>query len=269
MRRNSGGSSAKWIGRGAQPTPTTTMHKAASRSGASRKLHWKTSRNYEKTRRMKATKERKLAAHRKSLHGQKVHEIVAVGNTIFLEKLSYKAWQNSTGKSVGLRAPGMFVALLRRTVASTGGTLHEVPTRSTKLSQYCHGAGSWSKNPSRSGFTSVAVASGRCNGICIRRFWPPTLIQDTQTSLMPSTTGIGKVRRRACGQHGRKETNGRKRGNVPRSFGIPRARVRLPRSLNEATPEPAFLLTRGRLEAWKHRSEPPLLEHGESSVNRN
>jgi hypothetical protein len=27
---------------------------------------------------------------------------------------------------------------LKRTVASTGGTLHEVSTRSTRLSQYCH-----------------------------------------------------------------------------------------------------------------------------------
>jgi hypothetical protein len=34
----------------------------------------------------KATKERKLAAHRQSLHGQKVHEIVAVGNTVIIEK---------------------------------------------------------------------------------------------------------------------------------------------------------------------------------------
>jgi hypothetical protein len=88
-----------------------------------RKLHWKVSRNYEKTRRRKATKERKLAAYRKSLHGKKVHEIVAVGNTIILEKLSYKAWQKQYGRSVGLRAPGMFVALLKRTVASTGGIL--------------------------------------------------------------------------------------------------------------------------------------------------
>ncbi len=52
---------------------------------------------------------------------------------------------------------------------------------------------------------------------------------------------------------------------MPRSCGIPRARARLPRSLNEATQEPTSLLTRGSLEAWKHRSEPPLLEHGESS----
>jgi hypothetical protein len=84
------------------------------------KLHWKTSRGYEKTRRRKGTKERKLAAHRKSLHGKKVHEIVAVGRTILLEKLSYKAWQKQYGKSVGLRAPGMFVEMLRRTGASHG-----------------------------------------------------------------------------------------------------------------------------------------------------
>ena len=91
--------------------------------------------------------ERRLAAHRKSLHGRLVHEMVAVGNTIILEKISYKAWQKQYGKSVGLRAPGMFLDMLRRTVASTGGTLHEVPTRSTKLSQFCHGCGQCEKKP--------------------------------------------------------------------------------------------------------------------------
>src|SRR6516162_1991795 len=50
----------------------------------------------------------------------KVHEIVAVGNTVILEKISYSAWQKQYGKSVGLRAPGMFVAHLRRTWASHG-----------------------------------------------------------------------------------------------------------------------------------------------------
>ena len=89
------------------------------------RLRWKTSKSYERTRRRKATRERKLAAFRKSLHGHHVHEIVAVGNTIILEKISYKAWQKQYGKSVGLRAPGMFVEMLRRTVASTGGTLLE------------------------------------------------------------------------------------------------------------------------------------------------
>src|SRR5207245_5890479 len=64
-------------------------------------LSWKNSKNYQKTRARKATTERKLAEHRKSLHGELAHEIVALGNTIQLEKISYKAWQKNFGKSVG------------------------------------------------------------------------------------------------------------------------------------------------------------------------
>jgi hypothetical protein len=48
------------------------------------------------------------------------HEIVRIGNTIILEKISYKAWQKQYGKSVGLRAPGMFIERLRRTGATHG-----------------------------------------------------------------------------------------------------------------------------------------------------
>ena len=48
---------------------------------------------------------------------------------------------------MGLRAPGMFIDMLKRTVASTGGTLVEVPTQRTKLSQYCHGCGTYVKKP--------------------------------------------------------------------------------------------------------------------------
>ena len=102
---------------------------------------WKQSRSYQVSRRRLAARERRLAAHRKSLHGRLAHQIAAVGHTIITEKISYKGWQKRYGKSVGLRTPGMLIAHLKRTVASTGGTLHEVPTRSTKLSQYCHGCG--------------------------------------------------------------------------------------------------------------------------------
>ena len=73
------------------------------------RLSWKHSKRYLATRRRKATRERKLAAHRNSLHGRLVHEIVAVGTTILTEKISYRAWQKQFGKSVGLRAPGMFI----------------------------------------------------------------------------------------------------------------------------------------------------------------
>ena len=53
--------------------------------------------------------------------------------------------------------------------------------------------------------------------------------------------------------------------SLPRSFGVPRAGARRPQSLSQATQEPALLARRGRLEAWKRRSEPPLLQHGEPS----
>jgi hypothetical protein len=77
---------------------------------------WKQSRGYQATRRRKAARERRLAAHRKSLHGRMVHEIVRVGNTVIIEKISYRGWQKRYGRSVGLRAPGMLIDQLRRTV---------------------------------------------------------------------------------------------------------------------------------------------------------
>jgi len=105
--------------RAANPGNYDDKGRIKKRSGK-QKLVWKQSKGYEQTRRRKAEKERKLAAHRKSLHGRKVHEIMAVGNTVILEKLSYKAWQKQYGRSVGLRAPGMFVEHLRRTGAAHG-----------------------------------------------------------------------------------------------------------------------------------------------------
>ena len=68
--------------------PDNYDDKGRIRKVGQKKLQWKQSRSYQKTRRRKAEKERKLAAHRQSLHGRKVHEIVAVGKTVILEKIS-------------------------------------------------------------------------------------------------------------------------------------------------------------------------------------
>src|ERR1051326_8661569 len=84
------------------------------------RLSWKHSQRSLATRRRKATRERRLAAHRKSLHGRLVHELVAVGTTVITEKISYRARPQQFGKRVGLRAPGMFITLLKRTGASHG-----------------------------------------------------------------------------------------------------------------------------------------------------
>ncbi len=101
------------------------------------KKQWNSSKSYLKVRNSKANLERKLAAHRKSLHGQLVNDILAYGDTIQLEKLSYKAFQKLFGKSVGKRAPGIFVSHLKSKAERAGGKVVEIPTYSTKLSQTC------------------------------------------------------------------------------------------------------------------------------------
>jgi hypothetical protein len=98
---------------------------------------WNSSNTYTKTRNSKANLERKLTAHRKSLHGQLVNDILRTGDVFKLEKLSYKAFQKLFGQSVGKRAPGMFVFHLKNKAERAGGQMVEIPTYSTKLSQTC------------------------------------------------------------------------------------------------------------------------------------
>lgn len=83
---------------------------------------------------------RRLAAYRKTLQGRMVNRVLAMGKFINLEKLSYRAWQRMFGKSVGFRAPGLFVSILRRKAESAGGAVNEFPVRN-KLSQTCHQCG--------------------------------------------------------------------------------------------------------------------------------
>jgi hypothetical protein len=230
------------------------------KKASKKKLIWKQSKNYQKIRRRKAERERKLAAHRKSLHGKKAHEIVAVGNTVILEKLSYKNWQKQYGKSVGLRAPGMFIEQLKRTVASTGGTLIEVPTRSTKLSQFCHGCGKRVKKPLSQRWHECACGVGPIQRDLYSAFLAAYLDPADPT---PSCAQYqeywegAEARLRAA--HGRLHQRATEGQPLPRSMGISRAGARWPGSPSQPTQESAFLLRSGRLKEWTDGSEPPLL----------
>jgi hypothetical protein len=223
-------------------------------AGGKKKLHWQSSKTYEKMRCRKATKERKLAAHRQSLHGQKVHEIMAVGNTVIIEKISYKAWQKQYGRSVGLRAPGMFIKMLRRTVASTGGTLLEVPTRTTKLSQFCHGCGKTLKKPLAQRWHQCACGVGPVQRDLYAAFLaayldPAEPIPSCAQYVSPWEGAEARLRL----AHERVQQRANEGQSLPRSMGVPRAGARRPESRNEPTQEPAFSLRRERLEAWKER----------------
>ncbi|TMD01517.1 MAG: AAA family ATPase [Chloroflexi bacterium] len=221
---------------------------------------WKQSRGYQATRRRKASRERRLSAHRKSLHGRLVHQIVSVGNTILTEKISYQGWQKQYGRSVGLRAPGMLIAHLRRTVASTGGTLIEVPTRSTKLSQYCHGCGQTVRKPLSQRWHQCPCGIGPVQRDLYSAFLaayldPAEPIPSCAQYVVPWEGAEARLR----AAHERVKERANEGQVVPRSMGIPRAGARLPQSRSEATPELLFLSRRGNVEAWKHRPEPPVL----------
>jgi hypothetical protein len=183
-----------------------------------------------------------------------------VGHTIILEKISYKGWQKQYGKSVRLRAPGMFISLLKRTVASTGGTLTEISTRTTKLSQFCHGCGKFVKKPLSQRWHQCTCGIGPVQRDLYSAFLAAYL---DQTTPVPSHVQyvipwIGaEARLRAAWEAVQQRAN---EGQLlPRSFGISRAGARRPGSPSQPTQESAFLLTRGRLKAWKDGSEPPLL----------
>ncbi|GHO82408.1 hypothetical protein KSZ_04140 [Dictyobacter formicarum] len=226
----------------------------------SRTLRWKQSKRYQATRRRKATTERKLTAHRKSLHGRLVHQVCALGTTIIIEKISYKAWQRQYGKSVGLRAPGMFVDQLRRTVASTGGILVEVPTRTTALSQWCHGCGRKVKKPLSQRWHHCACGVGPVQrdlySAFLAAYLDPADPTPSCAQYQPYWEGA-EVRLRAAHECLMQRA---KEGQVlPRSLGITRAGARLPESPEEPLQESAVLLRHARLEAWEEPLEPPPL----------
>lgn len=89
--------------------------------------------------------ERKLAAERKRSQGELMNSVIRLGNLVKTEKLSYKAWQKMYGRSVKVKAPGMFIAGLKHKAESAGGELRELNTWRLKMSQYDHISGEYSK----------------------------------------------------------------------------------------------------------------------------
>lgn len=81
---------------------------------------------------------RRLAEHRKTLHGALVNRLLGHGTEIACERLDYVSWQKNFPRSVRDRAPGLLVERVRRKAESAGGQpLYEYNPRTTALSQTC------------------------------------------------------------------------------------------------------------------------------------
>jgi hypothetical protein len=85
-----------------------------------------------------AETERVLDKRRGRSHGRLANQIMALGNVIQAEKLSYVAFQKNFGRSTKVRAAGSLISKLARKAERAGGQLVELDTWSLKLSQYDH-----------------------------------------------------------------------------------------------------------------------------------
>jgi putative transposase len=85
-----------------------------------------------------AEQHRRLAEHRKTLHGALANRLFTHGAEVACEKLDYVAWQKNFPRSVRDRAPRLLVSVMRRKAESAGGDrLYEFNTKTTALSQTC------------------------------------------------------------------------------------------------------------------------------------
>lgn len=109
------------------------------------KKQWARSKRYLKLQREVADLQRKNASARKCMHGELANEILGMGKHINLEKLSYKSFQRRWGKSVLRRAPSTFVDMLKIKAERAGGSVAEISTIKTRLSQVCHGCSRYKK----------------------------------------------------------------------------------------------------------------------------
>lgn len=99
---------------------------------------WQRSRTANRTIAGVAERHRRLAVHRKTLHGALANRLLTHGTDIACEKLDYVAWQKTFPRSVRDRAPGLLVETVRRKADSAGsGRLYEYNPKTTALSQTC------------------------------------------------------------------------------------------------------------------------------------
>ncbi|MHB1766200.1 MAG: nuclease/transposase family protein [Gammaproteobacteria bacterium] len=102
-----------------------------------KRLQWVFTNGYLRLRARLKELHRVRAAYRRTEHGKLANRVVAMGNIVMAEQLSYKTFQRMFGTSVRDRAPGEFMGHLRRKAESAGGKVIEFSTRTTKLSQSC------------------------------------------------------------------------------------------------------------------------------------
>ena len=156
--------SGAWIVSTAPAWPTASIATAPISLGVAR------GRSHAATRTASRVSElhRRLAEHRKTLHGALANRLLGHGTDIACEKLDYVAWQKNFPRSVRDRAPGMLVETIRRKAESAGGDrLFEFTPRKRPPCPKPACAGIARKSRSPNGSTAAGAAS-KSIGTCSR-----------------------------------------------------------------------------------------------------
>lgn len=100
--------------------------------------YWLRSKAATETVNRVAEQQRRMAEHRKTLHGRLANQLFAHGTQVRCEKLNYVSWQKNFPRSVRDRAAGLLVEIMGRKAESAGGAkLYEYSPYTTALSQNC------------------------------------------------------------------------------------------------------------------------------------
>lgn len=119
------------------------------------KLEWNCSKRYIKAKNKLKDLYRKQTDIRQRDHNIMTNEILNNCNVVYVEEMNYKGLQKRSkktekneqgkfkkkkrfGKSLGNKAPAMFITMLENKFKTKGGKLYKINTREVKASQYNH-----------------------------------------------------------------------------------------------------------------------------------
>ena len=120
----------------------------------------KRSRRYERERARQKRREAKAVRHRRNCHGRDTNRILASAINIHIEDHGVRGFAGLWGKSLGRKAPGLFVSELKRKALDVGGSVADIDCRKARLSQLDHTSGACTKKPLNQRWHALADGSG-------------------------------------------------------------------------------------------------------------
>lgn len=140
---------------------------------------------------------RRLAEARRTSQGRLLNRVLAKGDGFRIEKVFYRAFRRAFGRSVGLRAPGAFVARLRHGAERTGGKVVEF-SPAARRSRRSATAADGRRNRCRGDGTSAPAGSPR-SGTSTVRTWPGSSRTRSPAKGTGAGAEAGEVVAAACG----------------------------------------------------------------------